>query len=95
MKLNREGNMVSEFERECSNKSCRRIFMITSKTVTLCPTCNSNRVKCNSPEAKMLMRAKNRAKEKKLEFNLDINDIHIPKYCPILGTELQLSLIHI
>lgn len=89
MRLNREGNMVSEFERECSNKKCKKIFPITSKRVTLCHSCNCERVKATKSEAKMLMRAKNRARIKKLEFNIDIKDIQIPKYCPILGSELQ------
>jgi len=36
----------------------------------------------------MLQRAKGRAKLKGLEFNLTVEDIIIPKYCPILGIEL-------
>lgn len=36
-------------------------------------------------EYHMLDRAKRRAKEKGLPFNIDINDIIIPEKCPILG----------
>jgi hypothetical protein len=52
-KLNREGNLVSDTHRECSNKMCNNIFQITSKTVTLCNSCNSRRVKTNDPIRKM------------------------------------------
>lgn len=89
LKLNREGNLVSKTHRECSNKNCKSIFAITSKTVTLCPKCNSNRVKCTDPRSKMLMRAKSRAKVKNITFNLTIEDIQIPSYCPILGIKLN------
>ena len=86
MRINREGYKISETERECTN--CSTMFLKTSKTVTLCNKCNSERVKCIDPESKMLQRAKGRAKLKGLEFNLTVKDIIIPKYCPILGIEL-------
>lgn len=86
MKVNREGYKVSETERECTK--CHKIFKKTSKTVTLCNSCNSERVKCTDPRNKMLMRAKARAKNKNIEFALTVKDIIIPKYCPILGIEL-------
>lgn len=86
MRVNREGYKISETERECTN--CGTMFLKTSKTVTLCNKCNSERVKCTSPEAKMLQRAKGRAKLKGLEFDLTVKDIIIPKHCPILGIEL-------
>jgi hypothetical protein len=86
MKINREGYKISETERECTN--CSAMFLKTSKTVTLCNKCNSERVKCTSPESKMFQRAKGRAKQKNLDFDITVKDIIIPKYCPILGTEL-------
>lgn len=88
MKRNREGNLVSETSRECSNKTCDNVFTITSKTVTICPSCNSERVKSEAPEKKMLRRAQQRAKERGHEFNLELSDIHIPTHCPVLGIEL-------
>jgi len=88
MKRNREGNLVGEIERECSNKTCNNVFLITSKTVTLCPSCNSERVKSSSAESKMLSRAKQRAKERGHEFNLELSDISIPSHCPVLGIKL-------
>ena len=88
MKRNREGNLVGEHTRECSKKTCGNVFTITSKTVTLCPTCNSERVKSEALEKKMLRRARSRAKERGLEFDIDLSDIHIPTHCPVLGIEL-------
>lgn len=85
-KKNREGYYVGEFERECT--SCGKIFPKTSKTMTLCNKCNSERVKGQSPEQKMLQRVKTRATERGHEFNLDISDIVIPDVCPVLGTPL-------
>ncbi len=86
MRVNREGYKISETERECTN--CGTMFLKTSKTVTLCNKCNSERVKCTDPESKMLQRAKCRAKLKGLAFDLTVKDIIIPKHCPILGIEL-------
>jgi predicted nucleic acid-binding Zn-ribbon protein len=86
MRKNREGYLISETKRECTK--CGKIFPLTSKTVTLCNTCNSERVKCTAPESKMFQRAKGRAKRKNLEFSIKLEDIKIPKYCPVLGIEL-------
>jgi predicted nucleic acid-binding Zn-ribbon protein len=86
MKTNREGYKISETERECTK--CGTMFKKTSKTVTLCNKCNSDRVKCTDPEIKMFQRAKSRAKIKKLDFTIERKDIIIPKYCPILEIEL-------
>jgi len=85
---NREGYYVGEFDRECTN--CGIIFLKPSKTVTLCNDCNSNRVKGESAEKKMLRRAKQRAKDKGIEFNLTLDDVDIPTNCPILGIELKM-----
>jgi hypothetical protein len=40
------------------------------------------------PEWYLYTKAKGRAKLKGLEFNISLDDIVIPKYCPILGIEL-------
>jgi len=85
---NREGYYVGEFDRECTN--CGQIFPKKSKTVTLCNDCNSTRVKGESVERKMLRRAKGRAKEKGVEFNLTLDDVLVPTHCPVLGIELKM-----
>lgn len=88
MKKNREGHLVSDTHRECTN--CGVIFEITSK-MTLCKTCNSNRVKSQTPEWKMHQRAKQRCKKSGREFNIKVSDIVIPDKCPILGIEINMN----
>lgn len=87
MERNRGGFLDDGTYRECT--SCGAIFKKTSKTVTLCNVCNSNRVKSNDPIRKMLARAKSRARLSGLDFNLETTDIVIPQFCPILGIELK------
>lgn len=87
MLKNREGFLVGEFERECTK--CGTIFNKTSKTVTLCNKCNTERVKSTSTESKMFRRAKSRAIRDNIPFDIEISDIVIPKICPILGLELE------
>ena len=45
----------------------------------------------NNVEKTLLSAAKKRAKNRGIEFNIDINDILIPKICPILKIELKRS----
>lgn len=87
LKKNRAGYLISETERECTK--CGKIFKLTSKTVTLCNACNSDRVKSTHPKQKMWQRAKTRARERNIEFNLTLDDFDIPEYCPILGMKLE------
>ena len=84
---NREGYYVTDQERECTN--CGVIFPKPKRTVALCPTCNSTRVKGESQETRMFRRAKSRAKERKFDFDLEKSDIVIPEFCPILGIKLE------
>ena len=42
-----------------------------------------------SPERKLLKGARDRSLRNKREFNLTIEDIVIPEYCPILGLKLK------
>lgn len=88
MNKNREGYLVSETHRECTN--CGIIFEKTSK-MTLCKKCNSTRVKSQTPEWRMFQRAKARCKTSGLEFSIDIDDIYIPDTCPILGMEINMN----
>lgn len=83
---NREGWLVSETERQCTN--CLVIFPRASKTVTLCGKCNSGRVKTQSAAIKMWRRAKARCKKSGREFTIVVEDIVIPSHCPILGIPL-------
>jgi len=83
---NREGNLVSETHRQCTN--CRKIFEKTSNTVTLCKECNCKRVKSLSLETKIRNRAQQRARNNNLPFNLEKEDIIIPEKCPVFGVPL-------
>ena len=42
----------------------------------------------------MLNSAKRRAKEKKLDFNIDISDIELPKVCPLLDIPLSINSLN-
>lgn len=44
--------------------------------------------KVKTPEQLILERVKQNAREKNKEFNIEIDDIIIPKYCPYLGFKL-------
>lgn len=88
MDKNREGWLVSETHRECTQ--CGIIFEITSK-MTLCKTCNSSRVKSLRPEWKMHQRAKMRCKNSGREFSIGVDDIIIPDICPILGIKISMN----
>lgn len=86
--INREGYYVGEFDRECTN--CGTIFKKTSKTVTLCPVCNSKRVKeSKTTQRKLWERARNRAKLSGLDFTITLEDIVVPPTCKYLGIPLS------
>lgn len=50
---------------------------------------NRERRMANSKEKNMLQNAKQRAKKNNFEFNLELSDIIIPQFCPLLGIELS------
>jgi len=84
---NREGSYSSESHRQCSH--CRKLFERWGLTnYNLCPPCNTKRVLEVDPAVKMYRRAKSRAKDKGLDFDLKKSDIIIPDSCPILGVPL-------
>lgn len=85
--INREGYYKTDEERECTK--CGVIFPKPKKTVTLCPKCNSERVKSEPAEVRMYRRAKSRAKERGIEFSIDKSDVIVPEFCPILGVKLE------
>lgn len=68
-------------------KEGRRTILGTS-IVSTCPKCANERYKKLDPRVKLLYAARKRAREFNLAFTLTIDDIIIPKYCPIRGVEL-------
>ena len=45
----------------------------------------------NNPEKVMLVDSIRRAKKKGLEHNIELEDIQIPEYCPVLGIKLEVN----
>lgn len=41
------------------------------------------------PIKKMVTKAKQKAREKGIEFNIDVEDIIVPEFCPLLGIPLE------
>lgn len=42
-----------------------------------------NEYRAEKPEWYMHLKARTRAKEKNIEFNIDVSDVVMPKYCPV------------
>lgn len=53
-----------------------------------CKNKHRNTSRKQNPKTTILERAKYRAMKRGLEFNLTVDDIVLPLYCPILGLEL-------
>jgi hypothetical protein len=59
-----------------------------------CRNCENKRRKNtydNNPISRMLMNAKSRSRQYKIPFNITIEDVPIPKICPILKVPLVLG----
>jgi len=90
LRKNRNGWWETDTFRQCTN--CLVMFEKTEKnTLRICKTCNTTRVKSQSAEGKMYRRAKSRAKKEGLPFTIVVEDIIIPKICPVLGTPIYVT----
>jgi hypothetical protein len=49
----------------------------------------AKKYKKENPEKSLLYAAKSRARLGGLQFDIDINDINIPQFCPVLGIEIS------
>lgn len=71
------------------HKSCKNGYN------TICKECRhitSKKLYKNTPYQKRIWnRARSRATEKLLDFNIDLSDIVIPIVCPVLGIKLDLT----
>lgn len=84
-KLNKGKNPNNTyFLRKCiiCYKRERKYYNFREKTL-------NRKLYSNNLEFQMWKRAKYRAINKNLEFNIEIEDIKIPKYCPILNIEIK------
>lgn len=90
-------NGVEEFYcNRCKRYKLKKDMYLNTSSITRrdlsCIICSKTRAKQyrhDNPEKRMLNDARKRAKNKGLEFNIGIEDITIPKYCPILELELD------
>ena len=73
-------------------KNASRKDILGNHRSSRCRACNIDDYLVIDHRQKMLNSAKQRAKEKGLEFNLTIDDIVIPERCPVLGIELRPSV---
>ena len=70
-------------------KTVRRSSMKPGQTVSCGCYRQSTRKTGQDPRSPMWSRAKYRAKQKGLDFNITKEDIVIPDICPLLGTPMQ------
>jgi hypothetical protein len=85
----RRCNKIKPFDEFHKHKNC--LFGIN----TICSICRGYNAKVqwqhnqsNRQEYILWNSAKSRAKNKNIEFNIKIDDIKIPKYCPVFGVEM-------
>lgn|GEM_PF-1227416 len=55
----------------------------------VCRACKAEKFQESDPRAKLIWPAAKRAKEKGIDFQITIEDIMIPSYCPLLGIPLK------
>jgi len=77
---------VDHFSSPKSNSS--RVDILGSGRASECRTCANERFLRSDHRSKLLNSAKQRAKANGLDFNLTIDDIVIPEFCPALGIRL-------
>jgi len=55
---------------------------------------SSRKYEASNPEKVLLRAARNRARLKNLEFSIDLSDIKIPEFCPLLEFKLEYKRGH-
>ena len=74
---------IEEFATRVFDKNSHKEFLNISRGDDLRDSCQACRKR-----ALMFQAAKFRAKTNVMEFNLELKDIVIPNYCPVLGIEI-------
>lgn len=92
LRVNKAGFLEGETHRQCTY--CGIIFekRKVGCRMKICKPCNSTRVKSQSSEAKMWRRAKSRANEQGIPFDIVVDDIVIPDVCPVLGIPIKINV---
>lgn len=84
--------LICEIEKN-SNDFHNRLSVLDGKT-SICKICWAVRQKIlhrQDPRIELLKKAKRRANEKNIEFSLLLDDLVIPKICPVLGIEIKVG----
>lgn len=71
----------------CDNNHSSKRYTKSGRCVA-CENVKSMEYVAKNKASILLTKAKNRAKRKKLEFNIDITDVIIPKKCPVLDIDI-------
>ena len=82
-------------EIECNNQQCLNIFVKkTNNHKYCCSKCKNQRPsysKYKNPLAPTFYKRKNVAQRIGIEFSIELQDLEIPEYCPILKTKIILG----
>lgn len=82
-------NQNSDLTKKCSICSEYKSLKKFSGNCSTCNRCIYLRNSLKNPELYMFQRIKNRSKRENLSFNLELSDISIPNFCPVLGIKLE------
>jgi hypothetical protein len=100
-KRNNSGNRIYSLKCDCGNiceKSTDKLrkrrdpAKYCSKNCFLIPRNGKHLIthgKTKTQEYRLYFLAKQRASQKNIEFNIDVDDIFIPEFCPILNLKLR------
>ncbi len=95
------GNLSGANEREANCVGCGKVFQTSHRRKKYCEKSCQVR-SANTPERHnawairniervMFNSAKLRASKKNLHFDIEVSDIVIPEYCPVLGIKLEIT----
>ena len=76
-------------ECECGKTKECNLYHITSGRTVSCGCGRIRHGKCGTKEYTMFIEAKCRARDADLPFDIEIDDIHIPEVCPLLGIPIE------
>jgi hypothetical protein len=72
-----------------TKRSCRKCEAQYNKDNCLKHKEHTKKWQSLNPEKRLFFSAKNRAKTNNLDFNIELSDIIIPEFCPVLGIKLD------
>ena len=85
----KELNPIVHYYQYKKNEKSGFVDLLGKNRHSICPNCQRIKYLAKDEREKMLQGAKTRSKKDGRDFSLTINDIIIPKRCPILGIELK------